>query len=163
MQFDKVGNIPTGATVVPTSVMFEDGDYEKTFVIKISEDSVGIEGKVVFYKSELDSDAFELEEVMKSFAVTAKDEKLPVVIDSQIIDLQKHSASFTIVTDEISKLSYAVLRRGTRYPTVAELDAGKFDETETVNDIPKFGHSYDYTKLSSDRYFYTITIDKLLS
>lgn len=50
----RIGNVPTGATVDPETIRFWDGDYEQTFILKISENNVGIDGNLVFYRDGVD-------------------------------------------------------------------------------------------------------------
>jgi len=88
--------------------------------LRISEDNIGIDGNLVFYKDGPDSSSYNFIEVTKPFSVGAKDSTPPDVIDYKVTKLAKTEATINIVMNEASKIYFMLSRYGTPSPTIEE-------------------------------------------
>lgn len=158
-----VGTLPTNVTISPEILTFTRGVTELTFRVIISEITIGLSGKLYFTKSGADSEFYTMERTILSYDIGPKDTVIPVVVEYKTLEVNRIDASFSLTVDEPCSVYWMVGRYGTRPPSIDEAISGALVDIEGLHDEPIFGSDFDYSKLASNRYQYTLDVSGLLA
>lgn len=163
VSFLKIGTIPTNVTIFPSTLTFDRGVLEKSFTVIVAEIAIGLTGRILIKKSGKDADYFTLERSILSYDIGLKDTKLPIIVEYKTLEIGRIYAKFSLIIDEPCNIYWMVGRYGTRAPSTDEVIAGMLENEDGLKDIPIFGYNFTYTKLESNRYYYSLTIEGLLA